>query len=168
MNIIMALRNNSISSCQCDFERSKLSLVYSLDSITIIKVKHLRIWVWFVYHVLQWLRLVVRSKHKYWCHYEFLITHVLNPFCQARFKVLLVEIFTDNCDHCRLLSKTCADVWKHSLMPQAWLGTWWLTGFPPPLRPIAHWWGMSQGLSGPQRLMVLGYLETNHTLESMT
>ncbi len=51
-----------------------------------------------VYHVLQWLRLVVHSTNKYWYHYEFLITHVLNPFCQTCFKVLLVEIFTENCD----------------------------------------------------------------------
>ncbi len=60
---------------------------------------------WFVYHVLQWLHLVVRSKRKYWCHYESLITHVLNPSCQAHFKILLIEIFTNNCDRSRFLSK---------------------------------------------------------------
>ncbi len=58
--------------------------------------------------MLQRLRLVVRSKHKYWCYYEFLITHVLNPSCQVRFKVLLIEIFTNNCDRWRFLSK---DMW---------------------------------------------------------
>ena len=68
----------------------------------------------------QWLRLVVHSKHKYWCHYEFLITLVLNPFCQARFKVLLVEIFTDNCDRWCSLSKTCADVWKQTTHSNRW------------------------------------------------